>query len=180
MFFRFGPRQIPQETIERLYGAIMAQSRLPSFYLDYAVSDTPEGRFELLVLHVHLVFRRLAADEAGRKAGQRLFDYFIADMDAALRELGIGDMKVGKKMRGVGEAYYGRAHAYDSGLNNNGETALAAALQRNVYAGEESRTVEARHLAHYVIDVASALSAQETSAIADGSIKFPDPLKVMP
>jgi cytochrome b pre-mRNA-processing protein 3 len=178
MFLRPGRRQAQRETIERLYGVIVAQARLPSFYMGYAVPDTPEGRFDLLVLHVHLVFRRLAADGPGRETGQQMFDYFIADMDAAVRELGVGDLKVGKKMRGIGEAYYGRANAYDAALKEAGDAGLAAVLLRNIHGGIAGRTVEARRLAHYVKEAAAILSKQDTGAIADGRIVFPDPEKV--
>lgn len=178
MFLRTSRRRARQETIERLYGVIVAQARLPSFYMDYAVPDTPEGRFDLLVLHVHLVFRRLATDPAARETAQEMFDYFIADMDAALRELGVGDLKVGKKMRGVGEAYYGRANAYDAALKESGEGALAAALGRNIFGGDETKLLEARRLAHYVRIAADALAAQDGAIITGGAPAFPAPEEV--
>lgn len=178
MFLRSSRRQAQRESIERLYGAIVAQSRLPSFYMDYAVPDTPEGRFDLLLLHVHLVFRRLADDEATQGTAQEIFDYFIADMDAALRELGVGDLKVPKQMRGIGEAYYGRANTYDAALRGMDMMALASALHRNVFAGNEARAVEAKRLAHYVKEAAAGLAAQEASAMMGGAIPFPDPEQV--
>jgi cytochrome b pre-mRNA-processing protein 3 len=178
MFLRPSRRQAQRESIERLYGAIVAQSRLPSFYLDYGVPDTPEGRFDLLVLHVHLAYRRLAEDEATHGDAQELFDYFIADMDAAMRELGVGDMKVGKKMRGIGEAYYGRANAYDAALKENGDEALVSVLQRNVFGGNETRKVEAGRLAHYVRSAVAALASQNAVEIAGGAIAFLDPEQV--
>lgn len=177
MFLRPSRRQAQRESIERLYGAIVAQARLPSFYMDYAVPDTPEGRFDLLVLHVHLVFRRLTGDEATRDTAQQLFDYFIADMDAALRELGVGDLKVGKKMRGVGEAYYGRANAYDAALKDTGEQALSTVLGRNIIGGD-AQPVVAERLAHYVREAVAVLTAQDAQAIAAGNPSFPDPEKV--
>lgn len=178
MFLHPSRRQALQETIERLYGAIVAQSRLPSFYMDYAVPDTPEGRFDLLVLHVHLVFRRLAADAATGDTAQQVFDHFIADMDSAVRELGVGDMKVGKKMRSIGEAYYGRANAYDAALKQTGIADLASSLARNIFGSDPARTVEAERLAHYVRDTVAGLSAQDRQAIAGGDLAFPDPEKV--
>jgi cytochrome b pre-mRNA-processing protein 3 len=177
MFLRPSRRQAQRESIERLYGVIVAQSRLPSFYLDYAAPDTPEGRFDLLVLHVHLVFRRLAEDEATRDTAQAVFDYFIADMDSALRELGIGDLKVPKKMRGVGEAYYGRANAYDAALKDTGTGTLPTALGRNIFGGGAGQLVEAERLAHYVREAVAALAAQDAQAIASGNLSFPDPEK---
>ncbi len=171
-------RQARKETIQRLYGAIVAQSRLPSFYLDYAVPDTVEGRFDLLALHVHLVFRRLAAGGGqAKETAQQVFDYFISDMDAAVRELGTGDMKVHKKMRDLGEAYYGRANAYDAALKETDNTALVAALERNVHGGSAADGAGNR-LAHYVRETAAALDRQDAGEIAGGALSFPDPENV--
>lgn len=176
MLLRTSRRQARKETIQRLYGAIVAQSRLPSFYLDYAVPDTVEGRFDLLALHVHLVFRRLAGgDESAKQTGQEIFDDFISDMDSAVRELGTGDMKVHKKMRDVGEAYYGRANAYDAALKEQGDAALIAALERNIYGGSASSA--GSRLAHYVRETVAALNQQDAGDISGGTLTFPDPEK---
>src|ERR1700752_370334 len=87
-------------TIDALYGAIVAQARLPTFYLAYGISDSREGRFDLIVLHQVLLARRLGRDgEAGRAVSQDLFDLFCRDMDANLREMGVGDLAVPKEMK---------------------------------------------------------------------------------
>jgi len=100
-----------------LYGAIVAQARRPALYAGLGVPDSVAGRFEMVLLHTILVTRRLAlAGEAGRAAGQGVFDLFCRDMDHSLREMGVGDLSVPKKMRKVGEAYFGRAAAYEPGL----------------------------------------------------------------
>jgi cytochrome b pre-mRNA-processing protein 3 len=159
--------------VERLYGAIVAQARLPVFYSEYAVPDTVEGRFDLLVLHVNLLFRRLAREsKPQRETAQEVFDLFFEDMDASLRELGIGDLAVPRKMRAMGEAFYGRAGAYDAALADTGEGSLAAALSRNVYgaAAEESG-----RLARYVRRAEAALTSQAADVIAGGELYFPSP-----
>lgn len=169
-------RRKREETIERLYGAIVAQAREPIFYCDFGVPDTLEGRFDLLVLHVHLVFRRLrSADEASRAIGQGVFDRFIFDMDASLREIGVGDLAVPKRMRAMGEAFYGRASAYDGALTEGDDEALAASLLRNVYSGNEAFTSGARQLARYVRKLAAILDEQDAEAIAAGNFRFPTP-----
>ena len=110
-------RNDPSRNIQGLYGAIVAQARLPIFYLRYGVSDSVEGRFELIVLHLVLVLRRLAgAGERGADLGQKLFDAFCRDLDGNLREMGVGDLAVPKRMRAFGEAYYGRQAAYLAAL----------------------------------------------------------------
>lgn len=175
--FLSAKRRKHEETIDRLYGAIVAQARNPFFYGALGVPDTIEGRFDMLVLHVHLLFRRLAAEhELVRKVGQDVFDRFVGDMDASLREIGIGDLAVPKRMRAMGEAFYGRAAVYDEALVQVGDEQLAAALQRNVYAG--GTAAGASRLAHYVRTAVSALAEQSAGAIADGVIEFPNPASV--
>jgi cytochrome b pre-mRNA-processing protein 3 len=159
-------RRDRDESIERLYGAIVAHARSPVFYRSLSVPDTIEGRFDLLVLHVHLLFRRLAAaDEQCRAAGQAVFDRFLADMDASLRELGVGDLAVPKRMRAMGEAFYGRAAAYDAALARPNDDALAESLRRNVYANVDTAASSER-LARYVRKAALVLAAQDAAAIA--------------
>src|SRR5476651_500831 len=132
--FRREPRG--PDTISTLYGMIVAQARLPCFYRDYAVADTVNGRFDLIVLHLALVLDRLAQDEALRSLGQAVFDRFCQDMDHNLREMGVGDLKVPKEMQRMGEAFYGSQKAYLAAMAaNDGGTALAEALARNIYGG---------------------------------------------
>src|SRR5215813_11076684 len=129
-------RRSPKPTITALYGAIVAQARMPRFYEDYAVPDTVLGRFDMVLLHTVLVLRRLRAGEARDHAlAQALFDAFCRDMDHSLREMGISDQGVPREMRRVGEAFYGRAQAYDTALAAADDAALDEALARNVYAG---------------------------------------------
>jgi len=163
-------------TAERLYGGIVAQARQTVFYTELAVPDTLEGRFDLLVLHVHLLFRRLTNGNAAERAvGQAVFDRFCADMDASLREIGIGDLAVPRRMRDMGEAFYGRAAAYDTALAEADDAPLAISLLRNVYGGEGTAAPSARRLSHYVRATVASLAAQDASAIARGELHFPRP-----
>ena len=109
MMFPLFRRSSRQDTIPTLYGTIVAQARLPSFYREYGVADTVNGRFDLLVVHLALVIDRLAEGPESREAGQALFDHFCRDMDHNLREMGIGDLSVPKEMERIGQAFYGRA-----------------------------------------------------------------------
>jgi cytochrome b pre-mRNA-processing protein 3 len=170
-------RKPTQDSIVPLYGAIVAQARHPPFYADLGVPDTMEGRFDMIVLHLALVMRRLrAADPAPRETVQRLFDHFCRDLDDNLREMGISDIAVPKEMQKLGEAFYGRATAYDRALDNGPVDALAAALNRNVYgrADEAERDQPAR-LAAYVQRCEEALADQDAPAIAAGRVRFPWP-----
>src|SRR3954453_7293487 len=126
----------PDPTIATLYGAIVTQARDPRFYEFYGVPDTVLGRFDLIVLHAALLLRRLrTGDAAARALAQGVFDTFCRDMDHNLREMGISDQGVPRQMQRVGEAFYGRAQAYDAALAKRDSGALAGALARNVYAG---------------------------------------------
>src|SRR3954468_8253232 len=141
----------PNPTIAALYGAIVAQARDVRFYETYAVPDTVLGRFDLIVLHLALVLRRLREGNAAmRTLAQGVFDEFCRDMDRNLREMGISDPGVPRQMQKVGEAFYGRAQAYDVALAEDGSGALAQALIRNVYAGVAGQEMAAAELASYV------------------------------
>src|SRR5436309_3553822 len=154
-------RRSPKPTIAALYGAIVAQARLPRFYEEYGVPDTVLGRFDMVLLHVVLVLRRLRQGEARDRAlAQELFDTFCRDMDHNLREMGISDQGVPTQMRRVGEAFYGRAQAYDAALAQQGGEALVETLIRNVYAEALDPVVGARRLAAYVRQAADDLDAQ--------------------
>src|SRR6185369_831448 len=116
----------PSPTIAILYGAIVAQARDPRFYEAYGVPDTVLGRFDLIVLHLALVLRQLRKGNASiATLAQGVFDAFCRDMDHNLREMGISDQGVPRQMRRVGEAFYGRAQAYDAALANPGNDRLA-------------------------------------------------------
>lgn len=173
-------RRAPKPTIATLYGAIVAQAREPRLYQDYAVPDTVEGRFDMVLLHVVLVLRRLREGEArDRASAQALFDAFCRDMDHNLREMGISDQGLPRHMRRVGEAFYGRAQAYEAALAASDDAALRAALVRNVFAGtavdEAARETVVAGLSSYVRQVAAALAAQPLETFAQGAVNFPQP-----
>src|SRR5262245_66371438 len=106
-------RRAQQGKIDALYGMIVAQARSPVFYLGYAVPDTVSARLDMILLHLVLVLRRVAAAGATATLGQPLFDRFCQDIDDNLREMGVGDLAVPKQMRRVAAGIYGRAKAYD-------------------------------------------------------------------
>ncbi len=171
----FKARQKAAGNPAMLYGAIVAQARLPAFYADMGVADTVDGRFEMVVLHTQLVVRRLlAASAETAPVGQEVFDLFCSDMDRSLREMGVGDMAVPKRMKKMGEAYYGRAGAYEEPIAGKNRAALAEALRRNVYPDGDERE-DALRLAAYAIAAAEALAVQAPAEIADGTPAFPDP-----
>lgn len=167
----------PDPSIAALYGAIVAQARDARFYGAYGVPDTVLGRFELIVLHLALVFRRLRAGDAPLlKLAQGVFDEFCRDMDHNLREMGISDQGVPRQMRRVGEAFYGRAQAYDAALGEHGNESMTQALARNVYPEVADAQVPAAQLAGYVRQAAGDLDGQPLADLARGMLRFPEPL----
>src|SRR5579862_3914870 len=173
MILRPFRRNAQNRTIAALYGMIVAQARSAAFYAVYEVPDSVEGRFDLLVLHLVLVLRRLARlDGEGRWLGQRLFDAFCADLDGNLREMGVGDLAVPKRMRQFAEAFYGRQAAYLAGLDAPGPQAFENALARNIFqqatAGEK-----AARLASYARAAVRELDLQVDGALIGGKVAFP-------
>ena len=164
-------RQPPAAAIS-LYDRIVAQARSPGFYRDYGVSDTLDGRFEMVVLHLFLVLRRLeSAADTGSALGQQLFDLFCRDMDENLREIGISDLKVPREMRRIGEAFYGRARAYQAALQDTEK--LRAVLARNLLG--TGVPVTATRLTAYVAGLAEQLALQEFADFERGIVSFPQP-----
>lgn len=156
-----------------LYAAIVGQARAVAFFRDLGVPDTVLGRFEMVALHAYLAFRRLRdAGPAGVELAQSTHDLMFADIDQALRELGIGDMGIGKRVKQLARNLYGRIAAYDRGLDE-GRTALVAALVRNVYAGGEPANAEqAELLAGYLAREVAALYNQRDDDLLAGRIVF--------
>jgi cytochrome b pre-mRNA-processing protein 3 len=160
--------------IHALYGAIVAQARLPIFYTVYGVPDTVEGRFELIVLHLVLLLERLGRDGVAAAVGQELFDIFCRDLDDNLREMGVGDLAVPRRMRRFGEAFYGRQAAYRAALAAGDGGELENAFARNIF---ESSGVDHRaaRLARYARALMGQLDAETGDLILTGKPVFPSP-----
>jgi cytochrome b pre-mRNA-processing protein 3 len=167
------PRLPPRGTIETIYGMIVTQAREPLFYRDLAVPDTVNGRFDLLVMHLWMVLRRLHPIEGGVELSQALFDHFCADMDANLREMAVGDLAVPKRMRAIGEAFYGRIAAYDLALSDGAEP-LAQAFCRNILDG--AHIEHARQLSAYAAAAIASLTSLDDRVLLGGSWSFPSPV----
>ncbi|WP_291865399.1 ubiquinol-cytochrome C chaperone family protein [Bradyrhizobium sp.] len=166
------PRLPSRGTIEAIYGMIVTQAREPLFYREFGVPDTVNGRFDLLVLHLWMVLRRMRSVERAAALSQALFDRFCDDMDANLREMGVGDLTVPKRMQGFGEAFYGRAAAYDLAVSV-GREPLALALCKNILNGEHID--KARLLTVYAEAALAHLAGLDDTTLLGGSWKFPSP-----
>lgn len=160
-----GPR-----VAESLYGAIVASARQEKFYAEWGVPDTIDGRFDMISLHLFLLLERLKGEgPAVEKTRQSLTDAFFLDMDRSLREMGVGDLSVGKKVRKMAEAFYGRVKAYAVALERG--DGLEDALRRNFHPGDDEASVSA--LANWVIETQDNLRRQAVADIMSGRVVFP-------
>jgi cytochrome b pre-mRNA-processing protein 3 len=154
-----------------VYRAIVAQSRQPVFYADWGVPDTVTGRFDMISLHLSLLFRRLRG-EKGQAAdfSQALFDLFFKDMDRSLREMGAGDLSVPKKVRKMTEIFYALMTGINEAIDRDDQPGVEAVLKRNVLGDLDA--THAPELAAYLLAQATALEAQSLADIAVGRIEL--------
>jgi cytochrome b pre-mRNA-processing protein 3 len=156
-----------------LFRAVSDQSRRPIFYTDLGVADTVEGRFELMVLHLVLVLHRIKGEGTeAAETGQATFDAFLKNLDEGLRDMGVGDLSVGKKMRRLGEAVYGRIKGYDRALAA-GTVELQGMIGRTLLEGRPD-PAHAADLARYALAAAAALARQPLSDVLGARLEWPE------
>lgn len=154
-----------------VYNSIVAQSRQPIFYAQWAVPDTVTGRFDMISLHMALLFRRLRNEGPQAKVfSQAVFDLFFKDMDRSLREMGVSDLGVPKKIQKMGNIFFGLLAAINEALDRNDEDALAGVISRNIYDGSD--TPELRALTAYIISRDADLACQPAESITGGNLTF--------
>lgn len=167
-----------RRAVEGLHRALNDAARQPGLYTGLGVPDSVEGRFEALCLHTYLVLRRLNRLPApASDVAQDLVNAVFAQLDASLRELGVGDLGVGKRMKKLGAAFYGRAAGYDAALDDGDGTDLARVLARNVLGGTAlpEPASEAAALAAYVRAADAALGRAGLDGLLGAGPPFPDP-----
>jgi cytochrome b pre-mRNA-processing protein 3 len=165
----------PGTEVHDLYASVVEKARDPAFYAVLGVPDTVDGRFDMIVLHAMLVLRRLRGQgEAAERRGQELFDLMFKDMDQSLRELGVGDMSVGKHIKRMAQAFYGRAERYEAGLDaklaDPADTALAQALTENIFrkGAPEARLLDV--MQDYLIRADRHIAAQDAANLVAGRL----------
>jgi cytochrome b pre-mRNA-processing protein 3 len=173
-FFGMG-RDTNRAVVDALYERIVAAARRPVYYEAMGADDTPLGRFEMLSLHMFLFLHRARGRESAlRDIAQELTDEFFRDVDHSLRELGIGDMGIPKRMKKLARMFYGRAASYGGAIEAGDRAALAAALRRNMRPdGGEWPQIDA--LADHVLAMWDDLQAQDDADLAGGAIVFAEP-----
>jgi cytochrome b pre-mRNA-processing protein 3 len=167
LFDLFRNRRLRGERTAALYSASIAQARHPVFFTHYGAPDTVDGRFDLIILHIMLLVRRLR--ENGKEAAnlsQDVLNLLFADMDRNLREMGIGDLSVGKHVKRMAKAFYGRAETLEKGLDGGDlEDALAATLYRAV----DQKSDQVQAMAAYIRTQDTHLAGQDVDAFVIGA-----------
>lgn len=177
----FRGRDKSQDKAHALYLSAVAQARQPVFYRDYGVPDSVDGRFELIVLHVFLLLqplnklaRRDGAPRLSAPAGdiaQALFDGMFADMDRSLREMGVSDIAVGKRVKHMAKSFYGRAAAYEEALAGS-DALLADALRRNLFGTVDPAAADVAAMADYFRRQAAHMETISEARILAGDVQF--------
>jgi cytochrome b pre-mRNA-processing protein 3 len=163
-----------------LYAAAVAAAREPALYLEVGVPDTLDGRFDVIGLHVFLLIHRLTgAPEPGPALAQAVFDAMFGDMDVNLREMGVGDLSVGKKVKAMWEAFHGRAAAYAAALDADDPAVLEAALRRNVWRRVPAPDHGPAMLARLARAQSAYLAGQQLAALAAGRARFLTPAEAI-
>ena len=158
-----------------LYGSVVAQARDRHFFSVLGVPDTLDGRFETLALHIYLLLHRLKLEswEGAGGLSRAVLETFVADMDRTLREMGAADLGVGRRVKEMTQALYGRIRAYEDGLDQSGDGALEAALRRNLYGTRDMPSLASlATVAQYVRRQHTALAAQPISELRAGRVGF--------
>jgi len=169
-----------REAAELAYRCVVEQARRPGFFRDGGVPDTVDGRFELICLHAFLYLHRLKGERPhAAPLGQRFFDTMFADFDRSLREMGTGDLSVGRHVKRMAQAFYGRIAAYEEGLAGD-DSALRPALERNLFGTAPPRPADLQAMADYMRREAMQLSRQDVVALLAGQISFGEPVSGAP
>ncbi len=175
IFAQWRARRASRAVIEQILGEIVAAARRPALYQALGAPDRVDGRFELLTLHAGLVLRRLGRlGGLGDAMAQDLVNSVFLHFDDTLREMGLSDIAVAKRLKAMGGAFYGRNAAYAAALDEGATARLAAALARNVYgAADHDGAPKAGALAFYSASLDAALAAIPIEAFANGLFRFP-------
>ncbi len=169
--FRHDPHRAQAE---RLYAVLAAQARLPIFFVEFGVPDTVDGRFDLLSLHVALAIDRLKQEPDGVALSQSLFDAMFRHLDLALREMGVQDLGVGRRIKIMAEGFHGRGLALREAMQSD-RASLDAVLARNVFGVASPDPTAIARLASYVRKLAETLAQTARAEVLVGKMNFPAP-----
>jgi len=176
--FRRSPKNLNGQIVEAAYSAVTTGARQPVFFRDWGVPDTPLGRYESIGLHMILfLYRTRSAAKPADELAQDVLDEFFKDVDHSIRELGVGDPSVPKRMKKLARMFYGRMGHYWSALDNGDAEALGDAVARNI-APEAPETIDRAAIADYMQRAARSLAELSDEQLLAGVVRFPEPLPV--
>lgn len=162
--------------VERQYAALTATARTPVFYEELGVPDTVMGRFEMLSLVLILYFRRTRqSPRSGQEIAQEIVDAFFEDVDHSIRELGIGDQGVPKRMKKLAGMFYGRLESYAAALDKDDRDPLASALRRNIYPETGEGAPDMAGLAQWMMDSERKLRVLDEGVVETGTVRLDPP-----
>lgn len=169
IFDRWKEKQRLKETALNLYRRAVTQAREITFYRDFSVPDTVDGRFEMIAMHVFIIMHRLE----NPKLSQELFDVMFQDMEQAMRQMGIGDLSVPRQVKRMMRGFKGRYLSYKKAVS--GEESLERALKRNIYGTIEGPSAkDIRGLEIYLLEMVRLLGDQTDRDLTDGRVMFKD------
>ncbi|OJF92543.1 ubiquinol-cytochrome C chaperone family protein [Pararhizobium antarcticum] len=176
IFGLFGKKNSNTAIVERQYGLLTAAARRPVLYAELGVPDTVMGRFEMLSTVLILYFRRTRGSaRTGQEIAQEIVDAFFEDVDHSIRELGVGDVAIPKRMKKLAGMFYGRLETYSAALEYRDAAALTAALKRNFYPEPAGSDVSMQALAAYLLEAEAALAASDEAVVEAGMLDLPVP-----
>lgn len=176
LFGYFRQKKHNRLIVERQYAALTATARTPVFYADLGVPDTVMGRFEMLSLVLILYFRRTRQSaRGGQEIAQEIIDAFFEDVDHSIRELGIGDQGVPKRMKKLAGMFFGRLESYAAALDKDDGDLLASALRRNIYPQMGDDAPNMVGLAEWMMDAERKLRALEEEVVVTGTVRLDTP-----
>lgn len=171
----FGRERQEKQRADALYNHVVAASRNPTLYGQSGAPDTANGRFELIILHIFMLFRRMQDDDAQVKSiKQKTFDCFLENMDVNLREIGVGPDGVPKRIQKMLENFYGRAGAYQVAIDENNLDEMTQVIARNFYSDDKINQQGARNLAEYVFKAVILLDEASIDQLLTANFKFSD------
>lgn len=159
LFSRFFGQKRLKTQARRLYDHALTASRQVELYANNGVPDTVDGRFDMLVIHVWLLIRRVNR-EGAQGLGQEIFDAMFSEMDNSLRELGTSDTSVGKRIKDMAKVFYSRAEIYNTVLDAADTNALNEALEHNLFTDMVPPSQFCGRLATHIQNTDMALSEQ--------------------
>lgn len=174
MFARLFPGYRQKEQGYKLYGKLVGQARNPVFYTEFGVPDDMDGRFDMILLHMFVLDHRLAGEAVGTKKIRRFVqEALFSDMDRSLREMGVGDMSIGKEVKKMGAAWFGRVKAYTAAIKSDSPLKeLSIAVAKNLYKSEDAPHAEA--IAGYMLESLQKLKSVPQPDVVASNFEFPD------